>query len=220
LDVCDDVLKCFPSLDPTEYVDDLTLGQAGPSWFNVDILSSATDYVINKLEKGQDLEVSAAKSVVVACTRKQGEDIASKVSHGKVSYSSDTKVLGTSTTAGARRSGKLLRSRLKGTKIKVARIVKLRRSGVNAGTWARTAGLSGMMCGADTIGVSNTMIDQQRTAIAAAISAPGAGMNKLISLWLDDCAGNTTEPVLWHTRCALLLTPRLAGKTGFQMTCS
>ena len=35
LDVCDDALKCYPTLDLTEFVDDLTLGQAGPSWFNV-----------------------------------------------------------------------------------------------------------------------------------------------------------------------------------------
>jgi len=48
LDISDDVLKCYPKLDLTEYVDD---GQAGPSLFNVDILSSATDYVIDKLEK-------------------------------------------------------------------------------------------------------------------------------------------------------------------------
>jgi len=71
-------------LDLTEFVDDLTLGQAGPSWFNVDILTSATDHVINKLEKGLDLEVSAVKSVVVASTRKQGMSIASKAEHGKV----------------------------------------------------------------------------------------------------------------------------------------
>jgi len=91
-------------------------------------------------------------------------------------------MLGTSTTAGARRSVKLLRSRLDCTKVKAARIVKLRRAGVNAGTWARTAGLTGMLYGADTCGVSDTMLDQQRTAIAAAISAPGSGKNKVLSL--------------------------------------
>ena len=85
MDVCDDVLKCYPTLDLTEFVDDLTLGQAGPSWFNVDILSSATDYVIDRPQNDLDLEVSAAKSVVVASTRKQGESIAKKAKHGRVS---------------------------------------------------------------------------------------------------------------------------------------
>jgi hypothetical protein len=145
--VCNDALDCYPTLDITEYVDDLTLGQAGPSWFNVDTLSSATDYVIDRLQNDLELEVSAAKSVVVASTRKQAESIARKTMSEKISYKADTKMLGTSTTAGARRSVKLLRPRLKSTRAKAQGIVKLRRSGVNTRTWARTAGLPGCYTG-------------------------------------------------------------------------
>ena len=65
---------------------------------------------------------------------------------------------------------------------------------MDTGTWARTAGLSGMLYSADTSGVADTMLDKQRNAIASAASAPGAGKNKTVSLWLHDCAGNRTDP--------------------------
>ena len=41
IDVCDDVLECVPTLDLTEFVDDLTLGHAGEDWYNTDILAAA-----------------------------------------------------------------------------------------------------------------------------------------------------------------------------------
>ena len=37
------------------------------------------------------------------------------------------------------------------------------------------------------------MLEQQRTTIATAICAPGAGINKTISNWLQDCAGQKTD---------------------------
>jgi hypothetical protein len=49
LDVCDELLAAYPTVDLTEYVDDLTLGHAGPDWFVTDVLASATDFVIDIL---------------------------------------------------------------------------------------------------------------------------------------------------------------------------
>jgi hypothetical protein len=65
---------------------------------------------------------------------------------------------------------------------------------MNTGMWARTAGLSGMLYGADISGISDSMLDKQRSAIATAVSAHGCGKNKVMSLWLHDCTGNRTDP--------------------------
>ena len=58
LDVCDELLEEYPTLDLTEYVDDLTLGQSGPSWWVPDVIASATDFVIDILENRLGLIVS------------------------------------------------------------------------------------------------------------------------------------------------------------------
>ena len=49
LDVCDELLEAYPTLDLSDYVDVLTIGQPGPSWFVRDILASATDFVVDIL---------------------------------------------------------------------------------------------------------------------------------------------------------------------------
>ena len=51
-----------------------------------------------------------------------------------------------------------------------------------------TAGLSGMMYGAEVSGIADSMLEKQRAAIAKASSAPGAGKNVATSLWLHDVA--------------------------------
>ena len=55
-------------MDLTEYVDDLALGHARPSWFSADILASATDHVIAALEGKLNRVVSTTKSVVLTKT--------------------------------------------------------------------------------------------------------------------------------------------------------
>jgi len=68
MEACDALLENYPSIDLTEYVDDLTLGQAGPGWFVVDILASATNFIIEWLEGKLQLTISRDKSVVTAST--------------------------------------------------------------------------------------------------------------------------------------------------------
>ena len=161
LDVCDDVKECFPTLDLTEYVDDLTLGHAGKDWFNTDVLAAATDHVIETLEKGLGLEVSATKSVVTASSEKQALDISAKITSKKIEPHTHAKMLGASTCSARRRCTYQLRTRLNGTRAKSGRVRRLRRSGVNTALWTATAGIPAMMYTADITGVADSMLTKQ-----------------------------------------------------------
>ena len=194
IDVCDDLLEAYPTLDLTEYVDDLTIGQAGPTWFIGDIIASATDFVIDILENQLGLTVSATKSAVVASSLKLMKEVAGKVQSGKVAAAKVTKMLGTATTSGRYRSVKVFKNRLKQTKAKGNRVRRLRRCGVNTAVWTRTAGLPGLLYSADISGVSDSMLKQQRSAIARIASSTTAGKNPLVTLWAIDCEGSKTDP--------------------------
>ena len=39
LDVCNELRASYPTVDLSEYVDDVTLGHSGPEWFVTDILA-------------------------------------------------------------------------------------------------------------------------------------------------------------------------------------
>ena len=93
-----------------------------------------------------------------------------------------------------KRCVKVLKTRFKATRAKGKMIQKLGRSGVNTAVWARTAGLSGMLYGAEITGISNSMLKRQRSVIAAASSAPGASNCPLTSLWLHDCVSGKLDP--------------------------
>jgi len=194
LDVCDELKEAYPSLDLSEYVDDLTIGQAGPGWWVADILASATEFVIDILQVRLQLSVSATKSAVVGSTSKLARTVATKIRSGIVKAADHAKILGTATTSGRARCTKLLQSRLKSTKAKGKRARNLKRSGVNSSVWAATAGLTGMLYGAEVTGVATTMLHQQRSAICSAAHAQNAGRNPLMALWVHDCEVRKLDP--------------------------
>ena len=140
IDVCEELLENYPTLDLTEYVDDLTLGQAGPEWFVSDILASATEFVIDILQNRLELTVSATKSAVLASSHKLSKSISAKVTSVKVVATKPAKMLGAATTAGRTRSTKVLKSRLKQTKTRakksgVPKKMQLQRPVVGQNSW-------------------------------------------------------------------------------------
>ena len=139
----------------------------------------------------------------------QANRIASMISAGQVKCTKWAKVLGTASTSGRSRCVKVLKTRIKTTRTKGRRAQRLRRCGVNSAIWARTAGISGMLFGAEISGVSDSMLKDQRTVISMAASAPAAGKSPLMTLWLQDCAGNKLDPafaahelpILYYAKC-------------------
>ena len=168
----------------------MTLGHAGPGWFNTDIVAAAANHVIEALEKLLGLEVSATKSVVTASTEKHAIYIAARITSGKIKPHTRAKMLRAGTTSGRRRCVHTLRARLDGTKTKAKRVTRLRRFGVNTAAWARTAGVPGMLYSVDI-----TMLKKQRSVIARASAAPGAGKNPTVTNWLHECEGSKVDPI-------------------------
>ena len=218
LDVCDDLQANYPTVDLTEYVDDLTLGHSGPGWFITDILASATDYVIGILGKRLGLEVSAKMSAVTASAPKQAATIAAKITSGEVQARKRDKMIGVGTNSAMRRSVLVLETRLKSTKEKGKGFRTPRRAGVNTAVWARTAGQMSMLYGADTSGVSDSMLKEQRVTIAAAHSAPGGGKNPTMVNWMHGCSPTKSDLNTWSMSLHCNPTPRLAGKRGYHTT--
>ena len=60
---------------------------------------------------------------------------------------------------------------------------------MNTAVWQAVAGNPAMLYGAETSGVSDSMLEAQRCSAAAAASAPGAGKQKDVLLWQADAKG-------------------------------
>ena len=90
-------------------------------------------------------------------------------------YAKKVKALGVGLGAGVRRNVDVMRHRLKTMKKRVPRFRRLRKLGISTSRLLRTGAKAAMTYGQALIGVSNSLLrDQRRTA--AAISAPESGI--------------------------------------------
>ena len=122
------------------YVDDLTIMATGSAQEVQDKINRITAFTTYILEDVLKLEVSTKKSVVTASTPQLAAKIARANSKKNLKPVQSAKLLGTATTAGARRCTKLLKNRLTCFKVVRKRINKLRVAGVNTVVMARAAG--------------------------------------------------------------------------------
>ena len=172
LDVLDDTHGAWGStVRLTLYVDDLTISVRGAARFVKERLAAAVDQVVHTFHSKLALQVSVAKSTVVATRVKLAKAIARR-SKGKVlTPTAAAKVLGTSCAGGARRSTKVAKNRLKKSRACAGRMWALRKQGVNAMLMTRMAGTQAITYGADIQGVSSSLLDQQVSLIARMASA-------------------------------------------------
>ena len=194
LDVCDDAVRIYPCAGLALYVDDLTIEIEATSRFVQQVLPQVTDQVVTHLEGHLELEVSTSKSVLIASSPSLGKGTAANFQAAKLRLVRQGKMLGAATTAGARRSTAVLKDRILKTRQRLPRVAVLRRCGVRTDVWMRLAGNPGMLYSIDTVGVSNTMLLQQRRVAARAIAAPGHGKSLDLTLWVADIHGQRTDP--------------------------
>ena len=103
-------------------------------------------------------------------------------------------MLGCGTAGGNRRCIIVLQHRLKDFRAKLPRVAILRRAGVDTVAWVRVAGNPAMEYGADTMGISDSMLDRQRAAASTVACAPGRGQQKDLALWFADARGKLPTP--------------------------
>jgi hypothetical protein len=176
------------------YVDDLTLSVTGLPQKVIRVLAQAIDFAVHVMEDSMRMQVSAKKSKVVASK----PSIALAIVNATVSVRTSTarlaKLLGTDAVGGARRSTIGFRKRLADFSRSVHRYNALRQLGVNTTLMTRTAGVPAFIYGCETMGLSDSCLNDARTKIAKAASPATSGRNPVLTLLALDGGSGTLDP--------------------------
>ena len=176
------------------YVDDLTLSIAGLPGKIIRELAQAIDFAVHVLEDAMLMQVSAKKSKVVASKPAIAAAVIKATNSDRTSIATISKLLGTDTVGGSRRSTAGFRKRLCNLGGCIQRYKALRKIGVNTTLMARTAAVPAVMYGCETFGVSDSCLHNARVKIAMAASPAAAGRNPVLTLLAVDGSSGTLDP--------------------------
>ena len=119
-------------------------------------MAEIIDFVVDVLENGMRMQVSAKKSRVIASKPSIAQAIVEATHGSKVSGDTHAKLSGTGTVGGNRRTTKTFRNRLGKFSSTLPRYKALKEIGGNAALMARTVGVPAIMYGCETIGFSDS----------------------------------------------------------------
>jgi len=194
LDVVDGTFRIWKTIQIALYVDDLTLACSGPACTVAAIVAGATDTAVNLMETALGLEVSVTKSVVAAGRPALARRIARFSETKKVRAARAAKLLGAPAGGGRRRYVRPARDRVLKFATKVKKVKALRRLGVDAGMFMRSAGIPAMLYAVEVTGMSDTHLQGVRKLTAAAVAPDSGGKNPDLVLLAADAAGARTDP--------------------------
>ena len=140
------------------------------------------------------MEVSAKKSKLIASAKAIANSILHGVSTSKIGSATHSKMLGTDTVGGRRRSTVNFRGRMREFGVKATRFKSLRKLGANSPQMVRAAGTPAIMYGCHTTGISDTALDAARSKVANAASPAAGGKNPTLSLIALDGNAGTLDP--------------------------
>ena len=199
------VLRQWPQVLLTVYVDDLSVSMSGHPLRVAHVVGAATSFIIRYFEHDLRLEISAKKSVAVASrplvarllatqtrlTRNRARPAATTFKAVRA-----TKLLGAACSGGRRRSTRTLQGRLKDLRRRMPRIRAFRCAGGNATLYARTAALPATTYGIEVQGMADTQLLQLRRLVANAMSPPTAGRNPILVHFVAAATGTDADPAL------------------------
>jgi hypothetical protein len=186
------------------YVDDLTIMATGTEQEVRDKIDRITAFTAHILEEVLRLEISTKKSVITASSPKLAAAIARANTKKSLRPVHSAKVLGTATTAGARRCTKVLQNRVRSFKNVRKRIGKLRKAGVNTAMMARAAGTQAVTYGYATMGIADSALETARREVARAAAPTTAGKNPNMILYTLDGASGTMDPAFEGNAACIL----------------
>jgi hypothetical protein len=166
-------LPSSPTIAPTLFVDDLSLERDGDEPSILDNLCGFALAVMKRIDE-DGMEVNRTKSLISASHPSLADAMAARMGNLALTISHRVKSLGVGLAAGTARNTTVQNARLKNFKTKLPRYRMLRRVGVDTAMLVRTGGVSALMHGLHTIGVSPSTLRSQRSAVAAA-GAPVSG---------------------------------------------
>ena len=194
LDLITSSLRLFPWVRHTLYVDDLTLERRGTVEAAPRQLADATDFAVRYLQEKLLAEVSPTKTVYLTSSRHGARKFRGRLKTSKVKFTKSTKLLGTQTVAGKRRSTAILRGRLQSFKKKIPRIQRLRAAGINVRQITSAVGVPAFFYGAQCSGVSDTHLEAARRDVAKAVGTSTRGSHHDRALYMSDVAGSRLDP--------------------------
>lgn len=176
------------------FVDDLTIAASGsPQWL-VKLAIEVADFVVEWFESKLKMEVSDTKSKIISSSPVIAQAVAAGAKSKKLKTAEITQLLGTDTAGGRRRRTQTQQDRFSSFTSCRHRLQSLRKCGVNSLQMVRAAGPPAFLYGAETIGVSDTTLNNMRTAVASSIAYQAGGKNTDITLFAMDGAYGTTDP--------------------------
>ncbi len=175
LDVVRYVMQAWPLVTLTLCVDGLTMEAAHKSVSVVRcMVTGATGRAVNHLQQGLRLDVSAKRSVTVACRRVIARSSARTLATGKLQAQRAAKLLGTSSGGGRRRAARVLKVRMRAFAKRVPRIQLLRAMGIHTACITRATCTPMATYGADISGMANIHLANARRMISKAAAPQGA----------------------------------------------
>ena len=159
----------------TLYVDDSTLEAVGPAPVVRRAVVEAAR-IFTSAVQAMGMELSSSKNVCVASTPALAQSIADALPGLSIKVARKAKALGGAISGGKVRNTDVLKQRIMAFKVRKTCFRKLRRAVGAARCHAvlRTGGTSALMYGLANTGVSNSMLDTQRSAVAMASVSSGS----------------------------------------------
>ena len=166
IEFLDEAVNAVPRSIFTVYVDDVTIEVLDKERFVVrHVVRAVTVFTDRLIDLG--MEFSATKNKCTALTAELGVFIVSRLPRLRISVQARVRALGLGLGASTLRHAGELRRRLDALKEMTARFKALKRAGANVALVLRTGGTSALTFGSETMGVSSTLLLQQRRAVAA-----------------------------------------------------
>ena len=155
------------------FVDDLSAECTAPNKVIRKELGGFIEQVAEEIE-AHGMELSKKKSIFTANSKLLRTWLKKRWEKYGIKPKLCAKSLGAAVAAGCRRNTMVMKQRLRDFKARLPRFQKLRRMKVNPARVIRTGGKAAVVYGQAVTGVSNSFLEAQRRAVAAAV-APSNG---------------------------------------------
>ena len=191
----DETVALYHIIVITVYIDDTSLEASGSPGMVEDAVVGATNYLANALTT-IGLKFSPTKNAILATDSGLASAIARRLPKLTMALPKGAKSLGGALGAGRRRNAQVAAKRLKNFKARKPHFKKLRRAAGAARTALvlRTGGTAALTYGQANMGISNSMLQSQRSATAAAYARGGHGDLDLSLIMADASLKGMADP--------------------------
>jgi hypothetical protein len=199
--IVDEAVEQYKQVEPTLFVDDLSVEVVGPFKSLPSIIAGFVKVVAKGIIESE-MELSATKCICNASTDELGKEVQEALRPLDIRYQQRVKSLGVGLGGGRRRNVQVSWARLKAYASRIGKFQRLQRAGVSTAKLQRTGAGKAMTYGEGIMGVSDTMLNCQRSSAAAATAIQGTtgGQNVDCALMMADGSRKGTADPAYDAR--------------------